>query len=163
MLPVIVSSSGLDPRYRAQGLRVVASSGGFDPLHRGHIRMFEEAKRLGDVHIVILNNDNWLLQKKESLFMAHEDRVEVLRALRSVDGVMPSLHQENPQDMSVVRELSMLRPHIFVNGGDRVTTNTPEFDVCQKLGIRMEFNVGFGGKVQSSSWLLDKYTKNHVS
>jgi len=44
---------------------VVATSGGFDPLHIGHIRMFKEARALGDELVVILNNDNWLNKKKE--------------------------------------------------------------------------------------------------
>ena len=43
---------------------VVTVSGGFDPLHVGHIRMFQEAKALGDELVVILNNDNWLNKKK---------------------------------------------------------------------------------------------------
>lgn len=43
---------------------VVAVSGGFDPLHIGHLRLFKEAKKLGDKLIVILNNDNWLLAKR---------------------------------------------------------------------------------------------------
>ena len=43
--------------------KVVAVSGGFDPIHVGHIRMFGEAKKLGDVLVVILNNDNWLRKK----------------------------------------------------------------------------------------------------
>ena len=39
---------------------IVAVSGGFDPVHVGHIRLFKEAKKLGDELVVILNNDNWL-------------------------------------------------------------------------------------------------------
>lgn len=47
-------------------LRTVVVSGGFDPVHIGHIRMFIEARALGDRLLVILNNDNWLLAKKGS-------------------------------------------------------------------------------------------------
>ena len=35
---------------------VVAVSGGFDPIHVGHVRMFEETKKMGDKLVVILNN-----------------------------------------------------------------------------------------------------------
>ena len=38
--------------------RVVAVSGYFNPIHKGHIDLFREAKKLGDKLIVILNNDN---------------------------------------------------------------------------------------------------------
>ena len=40
--------------------KVVVVSGGFDPIHVGHLRMFQEARKLGDYLIVVLNNDNWL-------------------------------------------------------------------------------------------------------
>ena len=49
---------------------VVAVSGGFDPIHIGHIRMFQEAKALGDELVVILNNDNWLSDKKGKPFFS---------------------------------------------------------------------------------------------
>lgn len=137
----------------------VASSGGFDPLHKGHIRMFEAAKSLGDIHIVIVNNDNWLCKKKGSNFMPEHERLEIILALRSVDGVVLTQHPKDPHDMSVSNELQFLRPNIFVNGGDRKDHNTPETQVCNQLGIQMEFNVGVGGKVQSSSWLLAEHNK----
>lgn len=47
---------------------VVAVSGGFDPIHIGHIQLFEEAKKLGDELVIILNNDNWLKKKKGYFF-----------------------------------------------------------------------------------------------
>ncbi len=40
--------------------KIVAVSGGFDPIHIGHIRMFKEARKMGNKLIVILNNDHWL-------------------------------------------------------------------------------------------------------
>jgi D-beta-D-heptose 7-phosphate kinase/D-beta-D-heptose 1-phosphate adenosyltransferase len=58
--------------------------------------------------------------------------------------------------MSVCRELEHLKPDIFANGGDRKEDNIPEYEVCERLGIEMVFNVGAGGKVQSSSWLIEK-------
>jgi D-beta-D-heptose 7-phosphate kinase/D-beta-D-heptose 1-phosphate adenosyltransferase len=50
--------------------------------------------------------------------------------------------------------LLKLKPHIFANGGDRKSDNTPEGDLCEELGIDMVWNVG-GEKIQSSSWLVD--------
>ena len=43
----------------------------------------------------------------------------------------------------------------FGNGGDRTETTTPENSVCDVLGIDSVW--GLGDKVQSSSWLLEKY------
>lgn len=134
---------------------VVAVSGGFDPLHVGHIRMFKKARALGDKLVVIVNNDNWLRTKKGYVFMAEKERVEVISALPFVDEVVLTDHTENDADPSVTRTLARVRPAIFANGGDRKrVSDIPEARLCKKLGIKMVFNVGEGGKVQSSSWMI---------
>ena len=138
---------------------IVAVSGGFDPIHPGHVRLFAEARALGDKLVVILNNDNWLLKKKKSCFMKQNERKEVLEALKYVDEVIISKHKANSEDMSVSSELLLIKPDVFANGGDRTKKNVPETAVCEKIGCKMVFNVGKGGKVQSSSWLLAKHKK----
>jgi len=148
-------------RYKNRGKLIVATvSGGYDPLHVGHVRMFQKARKLGDKLVVILNNDNWLTKKKGHCFMPQEERKEILEALASVDEVVLTKHPRNPKDMSVCRELSKIRPDIFANGGDRHKKNIPEVATCKEIGCRMVFGVGRGGKIQSSSWLLEKYKKN---
>ncbi len=144
---------------------VVAVSGGFDPFHIGHVRYMEEARLLGDELVVILNNDNWLKQKKGYVFMPEKERKEVIEALRPVDRIVLTSHTKNAKDMSVSKELRKIRPDIFANGGDRDIPNSkkknsslnPEVEVCSRLGIKMVWNIGRGGKIQSSSWLLRKY------
>ena len=139
---------------------VVAVSGGFDPVHIGHVRMFEEAKAHGDELVVILNNDNWLRKKKGYVFMDEKERKEVIEALRAVDRVVLTRHGPDPEDMSVSDALRELHPDVFANGGDRKEGNVPEVGVCAEIDCRMVFNIGQGGKVQSSSWLVDKHRKN---
>ena len=138
---------------------IVAVSGGFDPIHAGHVRLFQEAKKLGDKLVVILNNDNWLKKKKGYVFMREDERKEVIAALTAVDEVILSGHGANAEDMSVNAELKKLRPHIFANGGDRTVNNIPEVAVCNQLKCKMIFNAGRGGKIQSSSWLVSDRSK----
>ncbi len=139
---------------------IVAVSGGFDPLHIGHVRMMQEAKALGDKLVVILNNDNWLKKKKGFVFMSQKERKELIEALGCVDKVIITRHGRDDEDRSVCEDLIRLRPHVFVNGGDRTRKNIPEAKVCKDLGCKMIFNIGRGGKVQSSSWLVEKYQKS---
>lgn len=134
--------------------RWVAVSGGFDPLHIGHVRMFEAARKLGDKLVIILNNDNWLKDKKGFSFMREDERAELIQSLPFVDRVVVTDHKRFDTDRSVVAALRKVRPDIFANGGDRFADNIPEFAVCEELGIEMKFNVGKGGKVQSSSWMI---------
>ena len=136
--------------------KIVAVSGGFDPVHIGHVRLFIEAKALGDELVVILNNDNWLRLKKSYNFMPEEERKEILEAFRAVDRVILTSHEIDTKDISVCREIEMLKPDIFANGGDRKVGDIPEYMLCEKLGIEMVFGIGHGGKVQSSSWLVNK-------
>jgi D-beta-D-heptose 7-phosphate kinase/D-beta-D-heptose 1-phosphate adenosyltransferase len=140
-------------------LKIVAVSGGFDPVHIGHVRMFEAAKKLGDKLVVILNNDNWLKNKKGFVFMHEKERKEIIEAFKMVDKVVITKHPKNLKDISVCAELLQIKPDIFANGGDRKLDNIPEVAICKKINCQMIFNVGKGGKVQSSSWLVKKSNK----
>ena len=140
---------------------LVAVSGYFNPIHIGHIRLFEEAKKLGTKLIVIVNNDKQIELKGSFPFMDEKERIEIIAALTPVDNVILAIDR----DRTVCKTLDFIRPDIFANGGDRTKKDAQnsrsslnsEQTLCQKLGIRMVFNVGAGGKVQSSSWLIQKF------
>lgn len=144
--------------------KVVAVSGGFDPIHIGHVRMFREAKKLGDELVVIMNNDHWLRDKKGFPFMPEEERREIIEAIEGVDRVVLTDHAPGEYfvDRSVCRTLRAVKPHVFANGGDRKPDGdpVPEVDLCNELGIEIVYNVGQGGKVQSSSWLIANAAKD---
>ena len=149
--------------------KVVMVSGGFDPVHIGHVRMFEEAKKLGDELVVYVNNDNWLRAKKGFVFMPERERKEIIEAFKPIDRVIISSHKKGTTDMSVCMGLIKIKPNVFANGGDRdeKDANNPdsslykEKEIHKKLGIEMVFNVGYGGKVQSSSKLIKKSVLKH--
>jgi D-beta-D-heptose 7-phosphate kinase/D-beta-D-heptose 1-phosphate adenosyltransferase len=147
--------------------KIVMVSGGFDPVHIGHVRLFKEAKKLGDKLVVVINNDNWKRQKRKHVFMPDHERKEIIEAFACVDRVIITGHPKNPKGpkgMSVSKELMKIKPHIFANGGDRneKDSQNPEsslyydIETCKNLGIEMVFNIGHGGKIQSSSELVEK-------
>ena len=144
----------------ADKLRTVAVSGGFDPLHAGHGRLFTAARKLGDRLVVIINNDHWLHSKKGFVFMPQRERAELIQSFSFVDKVIITGHKLGTSDASICKELEKIRPHIFANGGDRTVGNIPEYELCKKLGIKMVFNVGEGGKMQSSSWMINAARKS---
>jgi cytidyltransferase-like protein len=122
-------------------------------MHVGHLRMCEDAHNHADIVVWILNNDNWLVKKKNYAFIDEQSRLEIMRAFRAIDVCFLTSHQENCQDMSVCAELTLIQPDIFANGGDRKSDNIPEYVLCDNLGIEMMFGVG-GEKIQSSSDLV---------
>ena len=134
----------------------IVVSGGFDPIHVGHLRMFKEASELAPKLIVIVNNDNFLINKKGYVFMPLAERIEIIEDFGVVDMVVESVDK----DLTVCETLQWLAKKeniiIFANGGDRNNTDAiPEADVCRENKIAMKFNVG-GGKIQSSSSLVVK-------
>ena len=152
--PLCVSCNS--SKYNNTENPIVAVSGGMDCLHIGHIRLIQAAAELGDV-VVILNNDNWLRMKKGYCFMPQEERAEIMAALKGVKGVIITSHEESCKDTSVAKELRELKPDIFCNGGDRKEGCVPtaEEKICKELGIEMVYGVG-GEKIQSSSELVQK-------
>lgn len=130
-------------------------SGGFDPPHIGHVRMFQDAAKWGEV-IVAINSDDWLMRKKGYVFMPWSERAEIIREMRSVYHVVSF----NDNDDTANQAIKIHRPNAFANGGDRKKKNTPEMDLCDKLGIQMLWGIGGKDKPQSSSWLVDKLREN---
>lgn len=129
----------------------IVVSGYFNPLHKGHLKMIENAKKLGFFLTVIVNNDKQVKAKGSIPFMNEKERINIVSALKDVDRVILSIDK----DKSVSKTLEMIKPDIFANGGDRKTTSDiPEKEICKKLNIEMIFNTG-GKKIQSSSTLLN--------
>ncbi len=134
--------------------KLVMVSGGFDPIHIGHLRMFQEAKKLGNKLLVVINSDAWLIRKKGKNFMSSEDRKEIIKGFDCVDYVYVL---ETDRD-DVGEAIELFKPAIFANGGDRkIEKDIPEVLICKKLKVKMIFNVGYGGKIRSSSELLKEY------
>jgi len=128
-------------------MKTVAISGYFDPLHVGHLEYIELAADLGDHLTVIVNNDYQCELKKGKSFMPSRDRVRIIQALSVVDTTFLSVDT----DLSVCKSLSIIRPNIFANGGDRKLGEIPETKVMEKYDILMVD--GLGSKIRSSSEL----------
>ncbi len=93
--------------------------------------------------------------------MTETERKEIIESIKGVDEVIITDHKPG-DERSVCRALRELKPDVFANGGDRKPYGDPppEVSMCEELGIEMIYDVGAGGKVQSSSWLIAKASKN---
>ncbi len=101
-------------RLRRQGKKVVFTNGCFDLLHAGHIRLFREATKMGDVFIVALNSDASVKRLKgpnRPVFPLRE-RFEILSAVEDIDYLV-SFPEATP-----LRTIAALLPDVLVKGGD---------------------------------------------
>lgn len=135
---------------------VVVTSGGFDPIHQGHIEYLELASKLGDIHICIMNSDDFLIKKKGYCLLNEKNRLSVLSGLSCIDTVVRSVDTDNTvnETLSVLRKLypEYLYNMIFAKGGDRNSKEIPEASICKELGIDIVDELG--AKIESSSKLV---------
>ena len=62
---------------KSKNEKVVMVSGGFDPIHIGHIRLMQEAKKLGDKLIVGVLTDVAIMEKKPRPTMSFDERFDL--------------------------------------------------------------------------------------
>jgi D-beta-D-heptose 7-phosphate kinase/D-beta-D-heptose 1-phosphate adenosyltransferase len=143
---------------RAEALRsrdktIVFTNGCFDLLHSGHVRYLEEAKRMGDILVVAINNDASVRRLKGASrpIMGEGDRARIVAALQCVDYVT-LFPQDTPVDL-----VRSLQPDIYVKGSDYRLEDLPEAAIV----------LAYGGKVNlvplvagvSTSCIIDRIKK----
>ncbi len=128
--------------------RIVFTNGCFDILHRGHITYLTQAKALGDVLVVAVNSDDSVRRLKGPgrPINSLEDRISVLSALSCVDHII-SFGSETPEEL-----VRLIRPDVFVKGGDYTRDMLPEARIVQDLG----------GTVEILPYIQDRSTTNII-
>jgi rfaE bifunctional protein nucleotidyltransferase chain/domain len=101
-------------KLRGEGRTVVFTNGCFDLVHAGHIRLFGESKKLGDVLIVALNSDASIRRLKGPSRPIYplKERQEILAAVEVID-LVTSFSEDTPR-----RIIAALLPDVLVKGGD---------------------------------------------
>ena len=134
---------------RSRGRRIVFTNGCFDIIHRGHVTYLTEAKALGDVLVVGVNSDRSVrsLKGEGRPVNGIDDRLEVLAALSCVD------HLVTFDDPTPERLLRVIRPDVFVKGGDYTLEMLPEAGLVHELG----------GEVRILGYLEQRSTSNVIA
>ncbi len=104
----------LGTKKRAKSKKVIFTNGCFDLLHRGHVTYLQQAKKLGAILVVALNDDASVKRLKGPTRPVNTlaDRLSVMAALESVDYVT-WFEQDTP-----LEAILTIRPDILVKGGD---------------------------------------------
>ena len=122
--------STIAQKLQAQNQKVVFTNGCFDILHAGHVRYLAAAKELGDCLVVGLNSDESVSRLKgpSRPINIEADRAEVLSALSAVDYIV--IFSEQTAEQLV----ELIKPDIYVKGGDYEVENLPEAKIVAKYG-----------------------------
>ncbi|MFC6274221.1 glycerol-3-phosphate cytidylyltransferase [Levilactobacillus tangyuanensis] len=94
-------------------MKKVITYGTFDLLHKGHIRLLERAKALGDDLTVCVSSDEFNVEKGKRAYTSYEDRKYILEAIKYVDRVIP----EKSWDQKI-KDVQDNDIDIFVMGDD---------------------------------------------
>lgn len=134
-------------RHRGGKRKIVFTNGVFDILHRGHVTYLNQARKLGSLLIVALNEDESVKKLKGPTRPLNRlsDRMLTLAGLECVDYVT-YFEEETPLEI-----INLLRPNVLVKGGD--------YKISQIVGA--EEVISRGGLVKSLPF-IDGYSTTQI-
>ncbi|OPZ89235.1 MAG: Bifunctional protein HldE [Firmicutes bacterium ADurb.Bin419] len=98
--------------HKYLGHTIVFTNGCFDIVHTGHIRLFEQAKKLGDIVVVGLNSDESvkLLKGEGHPIHTEQERAYVLGSIQYIDYIYIF------NDIRCGEVIRAVCPHVYVKG-----------------------------------------------
>jgi len=141
-------------KERKLGKSIVLCHGVFDLLHLGHIKYFQEAKSFGDILVVTITSDEYVMRGPGRPVFTAQQRKESIESLEVVDYVAIN------RWATATETIKLLKPKYYVKGPDYkdhkndITGNIKlEKDAIENLGgeIRYTSNITF-----SSSQLINQ-------
>ena len=112
--------------------KIVLANGVFDLLHYGHLLHLEAAKKLGDILIVSITQDDFVNKGPDRPIFTAYHRERVVKSLRCVDATMIVY--------SSLEALKLIRPDIFVKGNEYLGKILETDKIyCEENAIKIEY------------------------
>lgn len=131
--------------HRKEGAKIILTCGCYDPLHIGHVKHFKEARKLGNVLIVLVTGDRYVNKGVGRPRFDSTDRADMIAELECVDYVVIN------EAFDAEQAILSIRPHHFVKGTEYLGIER-EKAAIQACGGSMDY-VG-ASRVYSSTVLL---------
>lgn len=109
-------------------MKTVITYGTFDLFHIGHLNIIKRAKALGDYLIVAVSSDEFNRIKGKKCQICDKDRMEIVKAIRYVDKVIPEENWEQKRD-----DIKKYNVDIFVMGDDWKGKFDDLKDICEVI------------------------------
>jgi D-beta-D-heptose 7-phosphate kinase/D-beta-D-heptose 1-phosphate adenosyltransferase len=135
--------------------QIVLTNGCFDLLHVGHIRLFSASKKLGDVLVVAIDDDESVRKLKgaDRPVIKASERVRILSALDSVDYVVVFANQD------LYKVIENIRPDVLTKGSNYKSEQVLGRKIVESYGGRVEL-IPLTEDV-SSTQIINNIKNNH--
>jgi len=113
-----------------ESLQIVLAGGVFDIIHPGHIHTLNEAKKLGNVLVVVVATDSTAVKMKRRRPLHSQDQRKLLvDSLVAVDAAVIG------SDSDIFKTVDRIRPQIIALGYDQVHQEKSIIDGCKKINL----------------------------
>jgi cytidyltransferase-like protein len=110
--------------------KIVLAGGVFDIIHPGHINTLNDAKRLGDVLVVVVATDKTAVKmKKRRPLHSAQLRQELVSSLSMVDLCIIGDEED------IFRTVDLVKPQIIALGYDQTHQEKFIIDGCRKINL----------------------------
>ena len=118
-------------------MKTVLTSGAFDLIHYGHIRLLEEAKRLGGpgarLVVIVARDENIRRLKGHPPVIPEDQRRALVEALRVVDEALLGY-----RDLDMATVLDRVKPDVIAVGYDQDGIEAMAKKAIEERGLKIE-------------------------
>jgi len=130
--------------------KIVHCHGVFDLLHLGHIKYFQEAKKLGDILIVTITQDKFVRRGPGRPVFKAAERAEAIAALDVVDYVAVNNWS------TAIKTIELIKPDFYVKGPDYKNHDN---DITGNIKLEEDAVKKYGGDIKYTSDVTFSSTK----
>ena len=133
------------------GSKIVLAGGVFDIIHPGHINTLNDAKKLGDVLVVVVATDKSAIKmKKRKPLHSAKLRQELVSSLTMVDLCIVGDEED------IFKTVDLVKPQIIVLGYDQSHQEKFIIDGCKKINLDVRVARLESPRPETSSSVIQK-------
>jgi len=133
------------------GSKIILAGGVFDIIHPGHIHTLNDAKKLGDVLVVVVATDKTAIKmKKRKPLHNAKLRQELVSSLTMVDLCIIGDEED------IFKTVDLVKPQIIVLGYDQTHQEKFIIDGCKKINLDVRVARLESPRPETSSSVIQK-------
>ena len=133
------------------GSKIVLAGGVFDIIHPGHINTLNDAKKLGDVLVVVVATDKTAIKMKRRKPLHNAKlRQELVSSLTMVDLCIIGDEED------IFKTVDLVKPQIIVLGYDQAHQEQFIIDGCKKINLDVRVARLESPRPETSSSVIQK-------